>query len=103
MFPRQVPANTVLIDAQSVSGREMPSEHQAAPAALQANDIIVMNGSTDRHRGCPLSLGFGCRFSELGNRLMDSRDQGRELVGPNLVSPNVSCDYIGREFSVACS
>jgi len=86
-----------------MSGREMPSEHLAAPAALQADYIVAMNGSPDRDGGCPLSLGFGCGFPEPDERLMDSRDHGRELVGRDLVSPNVSCDYIGREFSVACS
>jgi len=78
----------------------MPSEHLAAPAAFEANDIIAMNGSADRHGGGPLSLNFGCRLSESRECLMDGRNQCPELVGPDLVSPNISSDDIGREFSI---
>jgi len=60
-----------------------------------------MNRSTDRHGGSALRLGFGCRFSESGERLMHGRDQRPELIGPDLVSPNVCSDNVGREFSVA--
>jgi hypothetical protein len=43
MVTRQVPASTILIDGQPVSGRYMPPEHLAAPRAFQANDVIAMN------------------------------------------------------------
>jgi hypothetical protein len=100
MVSGEFPAGTILVDAQSMAGREMPSEHLTAPAAFEANDIIGMDRSTDRHGGGPLSFGFGCRFSESGERLMDGRNQCRELIGPDLVSPNVRGDNIGREFSI---
>jgi len=38
MFARQVPASAILLDGQSMAGIEMPLDHLAAPAALQAND-----------------------------------------------------------------
>jgi hypothetical protein len=97
MISGEFPAGTILVDAQSMAGREMPSEHLTAPAAFEANDIIGMDRSTDRHDGGPLSLGCGCRFFE---RLMDGRNQCRELIGPDLVSPNVRGDDIGGEFSI---
>ena len=100
MLSGEVPAITILLNGQPMAGNQMPSEYQAAPAALQANDIIAMNGSPDRHRWCRLSLGFGGRFSESGERLMYGGDQGRELIGRDLVSPNISCDDIGSEFSI---
>jgi hypothetical protein len=43
MFTRQVPASTILVDAQSMAGRDMLSEHLAVPAAFQADDIIAVN------------------------------------------------------------
>jgi hypothetical protein len=43
MFTPQVPASAILVNAQSVVGREMPSEHLAASAAFQADDIIAVN------------------------------------------------------------
>jgi len=43
MVSAEFPAGTILVDAQSMSGREMPSEHLAAPAAFQANDVIAVH------------------------------------------------------------
>src|SRR5712671_4034380 len=48
MIARKAPVNTIGVDGQAVTGRDIPSEHMAAPAAFQANDIIAMNGSPDR-------------------------------------------------------
>jgi hypothetical protein len=73
----QVPASTVLLNGQSMAGRQMPSDHQAAPTAFQADDIIPMNGSADRHRGSSLCVEFGYRFTETCEGLMNGRDQGR--------------------------
>jgi hypothetical protein len=82
-----------------MGGSEVPPEHLATPAAFQANDVIAIDGSTDRHSGGPLSLNFGCRLSESRECPIDSRDQFAELVGPDLVSPNICADDIGGEFS----
>jgi hypothetical protein len=71
-------------------GREMPSKHLAAPAAFEANHVVPVNGSADRHRWRPLSLGLGCWFSESGERLMDGRDEGCELIG---------CDWFRRTYA----
>jgi len=79
----------------------MPSEHLTAPAAFEANDITRVDRSTDRDGGGPLNLGIGCRSSESGERMTDGRNQRREFVGPDLVSPNICGDDIGREFSIA--
>jgi hypothetical protein len=83
-----------------MTGGEVPPEHLAAPAAFQANDVIAIDGSTDRHGGGPLSFGSGCRFSEPRECLMHSRDQCCELIGPDLVSPNICSNDIGSEFSI---
>jgi len=74
MFTRQIPASTILLHGQSMAGREMPSEHLAAPAAFEADDIIAVNGSTDRDGGCPLSVEFGYRFTKGCEGLMHGRD-----------------------------
>lgn len=51
MLSGQFPASTILVDAQSMPGQEMPSEHLAAPAAFEANDVIAVNRSPDWHGG----------------------------------------------------
>ena len=71
MLTGEVPLCAILLHGQFMAGNEMPSEHLATPAAFQANDIIPMNRSPDRDGRCPLSLGFGCRFSEADERPME--------------------------------
>jgi hypothetical protein len=68
MFSRQVPASAILLYGQSMAGSEMPPEHLAAPATIEADDIIAMNGLTDCDGGCPLNLRFGCRFTKADER-----------------------------------
>src|ERR1700730_2031584 len=70
MFTRQAPARTILIYAQSMGSSEMASEHLSAPATIEADDIIAMNGLPNRDGGCSLNLGFGCRFTEADERPM---------------------------------
>jgi hypothetical protein len=81
MLTRQVPASTILVDAQPVTGRYMPSEHLAAPAAFDADDVIAVNGPSNRNSGCSLFVEFGYRFTKGCEGLMNSRDQCGELVG----------------------
>jgi hypothetical protein len=78
----------------------MPPERQAAPAAFEANNIIVVKRSPDRNAGRPLTLGLGCRFSEPDARLMNGRYQRRELVGGDFVLTKVRADNRRREFSI---
>jgi hypothetical protein len=100
MLTGEVPSRAILLHGQSMAGQDMPSEHLATPAAFQANDIIAMNGPPDRHSRCSLSLEFGYRFSETCERLMNGRDQDRQLVRPNLVATDICSNDVGREFSI---
>ena len=74
MLTGEGPPHAVLLDAQSMAGREMAIEHLAAPATIEADDIIAMNGLPDWDGGCPLNLRFGCRFTEADECLMNGRD-----------------------------
>ena len=92
MLTAEFTASATLLHGQSIAGREMPSEHLASPAAIEAHDIIAMNRSLDRDGRYLLDPGFGCQFTEGDERLVYRRDQDRELVEPNLVLPNVCGD-----------
>jgi hypothetical protein len=92
MLTAEFPASTTLLHGQSISGREMPSEHLASAAAIEAHDIIATNRSLHRDGGRVLDPDFGCRFTEGDKHLMHRRDQDLELVEPNLVLPNVCGD-----------
>ena len=74
MVTGEVPASTILIYGKSMAGRDMPLEHLAAPATVQAHDIIAVNGSTDRDGGCSLSVEFGYQFTKGCEGLMHGRD-----------------------------
>ena len=76
----------------------MPSEHLAFPAAIQADDIIAVNGSPDGNRRGSLDDGFRCELPEVGERRMDSRDQRRQLIGWDLIASNISADDFRGEF-----
>jgi hypothetical protein len=43
MLTGKVPPHAVLLDAQSMAGREIAFEHLAAPATIEADDIIAVN------------------------------------------------------------
>jgi hypothetical protein len=43
MLSGKFPASTILLDVQTMAGREMPFEHLASPATFQAHDIILVN------------------------------------------------------------
>jgi hypothetical protein len=89
MVTGEVPASAILLHGQSMAGSEMPPEHLAAPPAFEANNVIAMNRSPDRHCGSSLYLGFSRQFTEADERLMNGRDQSRELIGRDLVPPNI--------------
>jgi hypothetical protein len=100
MVSGEFPPRAILLHGGFMAGSEMPSEHLAAPAAFQANDIIALNRSPDGDGRCPLTRGFDTGFPEPRERLMDGRDQFSELCGADLVSSNICGDDVGREFSI---
>src|SRR5271155_3573265 len=99
MVTGEVPASTILIYGKSMAGCDMPLEHLASPPAFEADDIIAVNRSPDRDGGSSLTPGFGCRFSESRECLMNGRDQGRELFGRDLAVTDIRSDNPRREFS----
>ncbi len=82
--------------------RQMPAKHLSFPAVVEADHVITMNGSTDRHSRCSWSFGFGGWFSKIGEGLMNSRDQRRQLIRLDLIASNISADDFRGEF-VGCS
>jgi hypothetical protein len=100
MLKGQVPSGPILLHGQSMPGDEMPPEHLAAPAAFQANDVIGMNRSPDRHCGHPLDLGFWCWFTEADKRLMYGRDQHTEFISRDLILSNIGGSHLCNEFAI---
>jgi hypothetical protein len=83
-----------------MSRGEMATEHLPAPTAIQANDGIRRDRSPDRHGRRPLDDGFCWWLTEADERLINRRNQTRELVARNLVSAKICGDDFGGEFSI---
>src|SRR6266568_5594385 len=98
MLGRQVPACAIFLDGQPMGRRQMPAKHLSFPAAVETDHVITMNGSTDRHSRCSWSFGFGGWFSKIGEGLMNSRDQRRQLIRLDLIASNISADDFRGEF-----
>ena len=80
-----------------MGGPDVPAEHLPAPAAIQADDVIAVNGSPDRNRRGSLDDGF-CPFAEAGERPMHGRDHGGELIGGDLIASKIRADDLRHEF-----
>ena len=78
----------------------MPAKHAARPTAIQAHHGIWRDRSADRHRWSSLDYGFCCRFTKTNESLVDSRNQGAELIGPDLITSQIGADDLHGEFSV---
>src|SRR4029077_16503079 len=100
MLTGEVPASTILLHGKSMAGSEMPLKHLAAPPTFEANHVVPVNGSPDRHRGGPLDRCFARRFTAADERPMNGRNQGRELIGRDLVLPNIGGDDRRSQFSI---
>lgn len=96
----KLPPCSILVDSQAMSGPKMTSEHAAGPAAFEASHLVVLNGSPDRHCWSSFDDGFGNRLTEVGERLMNGRDQRRELVDRNLVALNIRGHDFRGEFLI---
>jgi hypothetical protein len=44
---RQLPTGAILLDGQLVRGPDVPAQHAAFPAAIQADDVIAANRLPD--------------------------------------------------------
>jgi hypothetical protein len=83
-----------------MGGCDMPTKRLAAPSAFEAHDIIVPDRLPYRDGGCLGAGGFMFRLAETGQSLMNGRNQSRDLVRTDLISPNI-CGHNPRgEFSI---
>jgi hypothetical protein len=64
----------------------MPPKHAALPATVHADNIIAVDGLPRRHSRLSLASGFSFRFPEVGERMMNGRDQRSKLISPALMT-----------------
>ena len=92
MVRRQFPAGAVGSGFEAVSGPQVPAEHLGAIPALEADDMILLDRAPDRHGWLGLFLRRGHSAPESGEPAMHLGNQAGELVGPDLVMPDITAD-----------
>jgi hypothetical protein len=91
MIAPQSPTLQVFIPIQPVSRADVPLQRLPPIAAIQANDIILMNGSPYRHGGNRNFLGMN-GLSKLTERLINGSDEIRNLIRSHLMLDDVALD-----------
>jgi hypothetical protein len=91
MVAPQSPSAQVFVPIEPVPSADVASERFSPVAAIQANHVILMNGSPYRHGGNQNLL--GCNgLSNLTDSSMDCGDEVGELLWSHRVVPNVAAD-----------
>jgi hypothetical protein len=91
---RQFPAGAVIGIFEIMGDPQMSAERLRAVPALEANHIVLLHRSPDRHRRFGGLLNWWRATPEIGERLIHLDDQSYELVGPDLVMPDVAADDV---------
>jgi hypothetical protein len=78
----------------------MATQRLTTPPAFEAHDVIAPDRLPYRNGGRPGADGFMFRLAETGERLMNIRDQSADLVGPDLMSPNICGHNLRGEFPI---
>ena len=81
-----------------MGGGDVPTKHVAAPSAFEANDVIAPDRLLYRDGRCPGGGDFRFRFGETSEHLINARNQGGDLVSPDLIAPNKCGDDPRSEF-----
>jgi hypothetical protein len=91
MIAPQSPTLPVFVPIEPVPRADMPSKRLPPVAAIQANHVILMNGSPYRHGGNQNFLGRN-GLSNLTDSSMDCGDEVGKLLWSHRVVPNVAAD-----------
>jgi len=94
MIAGQLPAPQIFGDLQPVSGSEVTPQRLAAKAALETDNMVVLNGALDRHSRHSRRLGLN-RRTELADGPLDRGDQRRELVRRQHVISDIAGNDLG--------
>src|ERR1700738_1812033 len=100
MIVPQSPSLPVFVLVERVSRADVPLEQFSSVAAIQANHIILVHGSSHRYSRCE---NFPCLngMSEVTQRVMNCGDQVRKLLWSQGVVPNVAADDDSRAMWVS--
>ena len=81
MIAPQPPPLPVFLMAQTVPGADMSSQRLSPVAAIKANHIVPVHGTTHRYSRRENFLRFG-RLSKMTDRLMNRGNQIGKLIWP---------------------
>jgi hypothetical protein len=95
MIAAQPPPLPVFISAQTVPGADMPSQRLPPVAAIEANYIVPVHGTTHRHSGNENLRWFGW-LSKLTDRPVNRGNQFGKLIWPQPMVPDIALDDFSR-------
>lgn len=90
MVRRQIPASPIVRDAEPMLHLQMAAQDFAAEATFEADDIVALHRSADRHRR-PRRLLHRYGSAETGKSAVYVDDQSYELVRFDRV-PHIAAD-----------
>jgi len=91
MVARQVPAPEIFANLQSMAHAEVPAQGLTLEPTLEANHLVALHRSPDRHRRCPCRFRLD-RLPELADRLLYRADQRRQLIRCEGMIANIAGD-----------
>jgi hypothetical protein len=91
MIAPQSPTLQVFVPIETVPRADVPSQRLAPIAAIQANHVILMNGSSHRHSGNENFRGRN-GLSKLTERLIYGSDEIRKLLRSYPMLDDVALD-----------
>jgi hypothetical protein len=91
MVIRQIPTPEIFADLQSVPHADVPAQGLASKAALEADDMIALHRSPDRHRRHSHCFRLD-GLSELVDGLLHCDDQRRQLIRCQGMIAEIACD-----------
>jgi hypothetical protein len=78
-----------------MGAREMPPKHLCSGAAIEANDVFRMDAAPDRHGWLQF---YGLRLAKARQRLIDLRNNCRDIARSNTVVTQICGDDLGYLF-----
>jgi hypothetical protein len=91
MIASQFPTLQVFVPVEPMARADVPSQRLPPVAAIQADDVVLMNGSPYRYSRCENFLGRN-GLSKLTERRMHGSDEIGKLLRSHLMLDDVTLD-----------
>src|SRR5438874_12812815 len=99
MVALKIPASKISLGAQPMTRVEMPAQHFAFPAAIEADDGVALHRASHRYRRGQRRLRLG-GLAETADRAMHRADQLGDLLRRQAVMRDIAGDNPGNQLGI---